>query len=165
MSPNVQVSAQSVRQLIEDDTRTAEALATLLQEEHQLLQQREHTRLTEILGNKQAHMAKLEHNAQQRGKWVKFLMERTQLSREACWERLLNELQDPELPALWQTFQDKVDACKALNDTNGKLIARGQRTLKQLLGIMRGQTVAPAKLYTASGDTHTANASHTVVKA
>lgn len=164
-NPSLQVSANAVQQLLEQDITTATALLSLLQEEHEVLQQRDHVRLGSLINDKQALMAVLEQNAKQRSVWVRFLVERTQLSNEACWERLLNELDSAQLPPLWHQVQTVIAECKTHNELNGKMIARGQKTLKQLTGLMRGQSVEAPSLYTASGSTQTAAHSHTVVKA
>lgn len=160
----VQVSAQAVEQMIRKDITSADALAKLLTHEHEVLQSRDHQGLSALLERKQALMAQLEQNARQRSGWIKFLAERTRLPAEQCWERLLQELANPEVSELWQQFQGKIKDCKNANEINGKMISRGQRTLKQLLGIIRGQQVQNPKLYTAAGDTRTQNQSHTVIK-
>lgn len=160
-----QVSASAVQQLLEQDINTATALLTLLQEEHDILQQRDHARLGALINDKQTLMAALEQNAKQRSVWVRFLVERTQLSNEACWERLLNELDSAQLPPLWQQLQAIIAECKTHNEVNGKMIALSQRTLKQLTGLMRGQSMDTPDLYTASGSTESRKHNHTVVKA
>lgn len=160
-----QLSVDAVRQLLEQDILTAQALLALLQEEHVVLEQRDHGRLGMLINEKQALMATLEQNISQRSVWVRFLVERTQLSNEVCWERLLNELDGVQLPPLWSQVQALVAECKTHNELNGKMIARGQRTLKQLTGLVRGQTTEAPSLYTASGSTQTRTHSHTVVKA
>ena len=162
---SVNVSAQAVRQLIEQDIQTAKLLSDLLQQEHQILQQRDANQLNRIVAEKQHCMAKLEQSAKQRGGWINFLVERTGLTPSECWNRLLEELKDPELKTLWSELQELLNDCKQHNDVNGKIITRGQKTLKQLLGILRGQSMETPKLYTASGDAHSHKASHTVVKA
>lgn len=159
------VSAPAVQQLISQDIQTSGALLKLLKEEHQVLQQRDHTRLGSLIGEKQVLMAQLEQSAKQRSGWVNFLVQRTRLSNEVCWDRLLQELDAVTLPPLWKEFQDLVEDCKKHNDLNGKMIARGQKTLQKLMGLMRGQTVEPSNLYTAKGSTQSQNSSHTVVKA
>lgn len=163
--PSPQVSASAVQQLLDQDIATATSLLTLLQEEHEVLQQRDHARLGTLINDKQALMALLEQNATQRSAWVRFLVERTQLSNEACWERLLNELDGVQLPPLWNQLQAIIADCKTHNDLNGKMIARGQKTLQQLTGLMRGQSTEAPSLYTASGSTQARTHSHTVVKA
>lgn len=160
-----QVSASAVQQLLEQDITNATALLALLQEEHDVLQQRDHARLGILIHDKQTLMAALEQNASQRSAWVRFLVERTQLSSEACWERLLNELDSVQLPPLWTQLQAVIAECKTHNEVNGKMIARGQKTLQQLTGLMRGQSVEAPSLYTASGNTQARTHSHTVVKA
>ncbi len=161
----VNVSAQAVRQLIEQDIQTAKQLSSLLQKEHDCLQQRDSRELNLIVVDKQHCMSKLERSAQQRGGWINFLSERTGMPPSDCWQRLLQELKDPELVTLWSSFQEALEDCKQHNNVNGKIIARGQKTLKQLLGILRGQSVEPAKLYNASGSAHSHGASHTIIKA
>jgi len=110
-------------------------------------------------------MAKLEASAKQRGGWISFLAERTGMAPKDCWLRLLEELKDPALIPLWEEFQLKLNECKEHNDINGKIISRGQKTLKQLLGLLRGQSMEAPRLYNSSGDAHQHNTTHTVIKA
>ncbi|MBU3071143.1 flagellar protein FlgN [Aestuariicella sp. G3-2] len=159
------VSAPAVQQLLSQDIQTAGSLLVLLKEEHQILQQRDHTRLGTLVGEKQVLMAKLEQSTRQRSAWVNFLVQRTGMSNEVCWNRLLNELDPVQLPPLWNELQALINECKQHNDLNGKMIARGQKTLQKLMGLMRGQMIEPANLYTAKGSTQTHSNSHTVVKA
>lgn len=161
----LQVSAQAVEQLIRQDIRSAESLSELLYQEQQALKSRSHNQLTAILSEKQALLARLESSAGQRSNWINFLVKHSQLTAEQCWQRLLNELNSELLPQLWQEFEEKISTCKQSNEINGKAISRGQRTLKQLLGILRGQHMETAKLYNATGETHSGRISRTVVKA
>ncbi len=162
---SVNVSAQAVRQLIEQDIQTTERLSTLLQQEHNSLQQRDSQELNRIVADKQYCMTKLEQSAKQRGGWITFLVERTGMTPNESWKRLLEELKDPELPQLWDQLQESLINCKQHNEVNGKIITRGHKTLKQLLGILRGKSVETPRLYNASGDTSAQGQSHTVIKA
>ncbi len=162
---SINVSAQAVRQLIEQDILVAQQLSKLLEQEHQVLQSRDSEQLNRVVAEKQHCMARLEGSAKQRGGWISFLAERTGMAPKDCWLRLLEELKDPALLPLWEEFQLKLNDCKAHNDVNGKIISRGQKTLKQLLGLLRGQSIDTPRLYNASGDAHQHNASHTVIKA
>ena len=159
------VSAQAVEQLLNRDIGFAKKLLELLEQEHKALNSRSSEQLHQLLTEKQGLMAQFEQSATQRSRWVGFLMERTGLSTEECWEKLLTELDSSSLPQLWQEFQKLINECKQHNEINGKMIARGQKTLKQLLTIMRGQSVEAPELYNASGSTQSQNLSHTVVKA
>lgn len=165
MSSSINVSAQAVTQLITRDISTAKALMLLLTQEHLALQQRDSGKLHAIIAEKQIHMNKLEQSAKQRSVWVKFLVERTHKTTEQCWDRLLSELDEQKLPQLWKQFEAAVNDCQQHNEINGKMIARGQRTLKKLLNLLRGQTIETPKLYNAYGDTQSPNNSHTVIKA
>lgn len=161
----VQVSAQAVEQQIRQDIRIAETLSTLLDKEQEALAIRSQNELGKILTEKQALLARLENSAQQRSKWVNFLVQHSKLSTQECWDRLLKELDANTLPPLWQEFQSKISSCQERNEINGKAISRGQRTLKQLLGILRGQHIESPKLYNSLGDTQGNSISRTVVKA
>ena len=161
----LQVSAQAVEQLIRKDIETSKRLATLLTKEQTALKERSHNILRELLSEKQTLMAKLESNANPRSRWAGFLAERSQLSQEQCWARLLKELNSDLLPNLWQEFEDAIKQCKVQNEVNGKVISRSQSTLKQLLGVLRGQYIESPKLYNSAGTAQSQNLSHTVVKA
>ena len=159
-----QVSARAVEQALRQDIQTCEALNALLENELQLLNDRKTRDLSGIINQKQDLMNRLEHSARQRSQWTRYLTERTGLSAEQAWHKLLDELGNPALQPLWEDLQAKVVACRRANEVNGKIINRGQRTLKQLLGILRGQYIETPRLYNATGDTKGQNSSHTVIK-
>ncbi len=149
MSINPQLTAA----MLERDLEAAQCLRVLLEEERQLLEQRDHQSLSKLIEQKNIHIGVLNHHANERQSVLESL---NMTSGNRDWEKLLAS--DPALRAhlpLWQTVKDTVLECQRLNDVNGRLINRSQQTLVRLLNLVRGKTAAP-QLYNAAGaSTHT----------
>ena len=165
MSAPATISAKAVERLLHADIAVATRLIELLDEENDALISRDRQGLESLITEKQQLMEKLEFSSKQRSRWVQPLVASSGLPLEQCWEQVLQQLDDKALTASWEQFQQLVERCKQANERNGKLIARGRSTLRQLLSIFRGQYVEAPKLYTASGTTQSGNQSHTVTKA
>ena len=165
MNPStIQVSARTVEQALRQDILDCGTLKALLEQELQLLNDRNSRELQPLINQKQDLMTRLEQSAGQRSQWTRFLVERTGQSTEECWQALLDQLDNPDLHQLWQELNTALRDCQTANEVNGKIIKRGQSTLRQLLSILRGQCVDTPHLYTSSGDTRGQNPSHTVIK-
>lgn len=161
---NTQVSATTVEQLLQQDLAACRQLAELLDEELEALNGREQRQLQSLIAQKQDLLNNLEHSANLRQQWTRFLSERLNRPTEECWELLLEQLEAPQLLTQWQELKGLLAQCKQKNETNGKIIHRGQQTLRKLLGILRGQSIETPNLYNARGATSGSGGSHTVVK-
>ncbi|MEJ2444370.1 MAG: flagellar protein FlgN [Exilibacterium sp.] len=160
--PTATVNPISIARLIQSDADASGALLTLLQTEQEALKSRKHQNLEQLVRDKNTHIQTLEANTAKRHQLL------TQSGREATvksWESLLEACADENLQHLWQTVKANFDECRRLNEINGKMIVRGQQTVKRLLNILRGQTGAPG-LYTESGATQGQNTGgYTIVEA
>jgi flagella synthesis protein FlgN len=151
-----------VQQMIAQDMNATEQLKSLLLQERELLEKREHDGLPAIIDQKDQLLDALAQNARQRQQ----LLQNLGLKATAqSWEELLvahtalSPLRDS-----WKALTQAFGECQRLNEVNGKMIARSKQTLGNLLNILRGQVAAP-QLYTQSGSTTGNVSSHTLAKA
>lgn len=156
------VNPQLVAAMLQRDLDAARQLQSLLDQERELLQARNHDTLPELITAKNAELALLDAHATERRALLESLG--VEASTEN-WEALLQSSQAlaAHLP-LWRDLQAAIKQCQGLNEINGKLIGRSQQTIKRLLDLMRGNSSSP-QLYTASGNTAATHYSHSVVKA
>jgi len=151
-----------LRQMIAQDSAAIAQLKQLLMHEREQLEQRKQEELPRIVEQKTALVDQLSVSAKQRqhilttlglpinsNGWDLFLQRNTAtLPLRDEWKQLISEFGD----------------CQKMNDINGKMIARSQQTLNQLLGLLRGKVPAPS-LYNAQGAKTQYTASYTVAKA
>ncbi|WP_339897793.1 flagellar protein FlgN [uncultured Gilvimarinus sp.] len=153
---------QLVREMLNRDLHAAQRLQVLLTQERELLQQRDHEALTALIREKNDHLALLEGHAKERAA----LLQALQIDGSgSSWETFLAS-DEPlsQLIPLWQQLQQEVRQCHDLNNHNGKLVARSQQTLKQLLDLVRGKSQGGG-LYDASGSAANNASSNTLTRA
>ncbi len=167
MNAPLPVAPQAALQLLQQDTIHCQQLLTLLQSEHAVLQQRDTAQLRQIVEAKQTLMMKLEGSAKQRTRWVNAMPEEliTSSETQTKWLALLNAMKEPALLDAWYALDGKLAECKAQNELNGRIINKGQRTLQQLVGLLRGKVANATNLYNAKGTTDQSKGPHTSVKA
>lgn len=153
----------SLRQMIAQDKTALEALRDCLIQEREYLEKRELNPMQALIERK---IQLIEQIAQQ----VKFraqVLAKLNLPQTAAgWSQFLNRhpLTKP-LEIEWQTVVNCYEECQALNQINGKLIARSQKTFGHILNLIRGQVAAPS-LYGANGSNKTqSTGSYTLAKA
>jgi flagella synthesis protein FlgN len=164
-TPNI----REVHALIAQDIQTAEELCELLAEEHQALKDHKQSELNELLTKKQQLMTALGSSSTTRNNWLaaEALSEgaNNKGTQDSLWAGFLSRIGGPKLIEQWHLLEEKINQCKSLNETNGIIISRGQKTMKQLLNIIRGHSVEAPKLYTASGNTRLQQHSQSISKA
>ena len=156
------LNANQLRQMLALDTDAVHQLKTLLLQERDLLPSRNHDQLSQILEQKTVLVDQLNQHAQIRQQLLRTLG----LPENADgWDLFLqrNSL-TLSLRDGWKQLMEDVAECKALNEINGKLIARSRQTLDHLLNLLRGKAPAPS-LYTANGEQTQQSHSHTLAKA
>jgi flagella synthesis protein FlgN len=155
-----------MEEMLSKDLQAAQQLFNILESEGQAIQERDQTQLHELIARKQGLIKQLENSAQQKTVWLKLPVGSSEEEQHRRWDQLMKKANDPKLSQLWEDFQQRLQDCKAQNEVNGKVIARGQNTLKQLLSILRGrQQVEAPKLYNQAGTASSGPRSHTVVRA
>lgn len=143
------VSLQQIEELIKQEIRTSESLLEVLRSECTALKQREQQDLELIVTQKNHYIQILENNASRRRE---ILNDSAAETAYESWEALLTDCKKPQLLDDWNQFTQHITECQRLNEINGKMIARGQQALDQILHILRGQPDAPG-LYTEAGNT------------
>ncbi len=143
-------SPDTLRAMLEQDTRLIEQLQTLLEQERELLESRQHQPLEALIEAKNPILEQLGEHSRQRQNWL----QQAQLSTDQQgWLNLLGASPDTQtLIEPWQNLTERFAACQELNEINGKIVGRSRQTLGQLLSILRGQSGGP-QLYNAQGST------------
>ncbi|MFZ6046280.1 flagella synthesis protein FlgN [Pseudomonas sp. CR3202] len=123
-------------QLFTDDIGHAQRLLELMDEEFQILGERDLARLENLLAEKQTLLAQLDQHGRQRSQLLagfQLSADRAGLQRLAERSPLGQQLLDrsDELGQL-------LDACKAANERNGRLIRANRTSVGSMLGILRG---------------------------
>lgn len=151
----------ALQHMISVDITTAESLIALMTHERELLEQRQHDGLADLIEQKNNLLSSLGENALQR----QSLLQSLNLQADAeGWETLLSThpaLNDCRTP--WKKLTQLFAECQRLNEINGKMINRSRQTLGNLLNIVRGQSAAPA-LYNQSGVASGNGSSHSVTR-
>lgn len=163
MTTSPTVSSEFVGQMLANDTQTIEQLRQVLLSEREALEQRNQEALPPLIEAKNQAMAALGEHALLRQGWL----DAAGLSHDhQGWQQWL--AQDPTTraqQAQWRELAKQFEACRELNEINGKIIQRAQQTVGQLLNLMRGQNNEGPSLYNAQGRPGTQGGSQTLVKA
>lgn len=169
VNDTIQPHSHEVQSLIAQDLSTATQLLELLSTENQALIARNRELVSQTLTRKQELMVTLEKHAKTREAWL--LTSHPQLQNTSAeektpyWEEFLTFQGGPGLLQQWHQLKDTLRQCKAMNEKNGKVIARSRQTIGQLLDIFRGKNTNAPKLYTAKGRANVQSYSQTVTKA
>jgi len=156
------IHPQQLNSIIQEDIEASGALLKLLEAEQQALKKRLHRDLENLLREKNTLIHTLDANAEKR---QQILAQATMTGTAESWQKLLVLINNQKLIDDWETVKTNIDQCQHFNGINGKMIARGQQTVRRLLNILRGQTAVPG-LYTQSGTTRDENGnSFSVVEA
>lgn len=138
----------SLCKMIHSDLALSEQLLGLLQTESQSLAQHDYAALSSITEKKQPLIDELQNHASLRHQWLQSLYT---IADQTNWLRLLESLESPEIDKSWQQFSQQIEKCKEINNKNGLLTNRGQRTCAQLLQLLKGGEKA-SELYTSKGN-------------
>jgi flagellar biosynthesis protein FlgN len=151
-----------VNEMLAQDSTAVTQLTTLLFRERELLEQRQHEGMQEIIAEKDKMLDLLTFNAKQR---AQLLNAAGLATTQAGWEQLLaNDPHTRPLIADWQTLTNAFTDCQKNNEINGRMINRSRQTLTHLLNLIRGQVAMPS-LYTQKGTATNQGGSQTMVKA
>lgn len=153
----------SLRNMIAQDKTALEELRDCLFKERDYLENRNLDPMQILIERK---IQLIEQISQQ----VKFraqVLAKLNLPQTAAgWNQFLQRhpLTQP-LETEWQTVVQIYEECQELNQINGKLVARSQKTFGHILNLIRGQVTAPS-LYGANGSSKTqTTGSYTLAKA
>jgi len=156
------INPSLVQQMIAQDSIATDQLKTLLLQEREMLEQRQHDGLPQIIEQKDQLLDALAQSARQRQQILQALGLKPDTQN---WQDLLSAhaaLAESREP--WHALKNAFGECQRLNDINGKMISRSKQTLGNLLNILRGQVATP-QLYTQTGATTGSASAHTLAKA
>jgi flagellar biosynthesis protein FlgN len=153
----------SLRQMIVQDKAALEELRDCLVNERECLEKRNLDPMQTLIERK----LQLIDQISQQVKFRAQVLSKLNLPQTAHgWSQFLNRhpLTKP-LEIEWQAVVDCYEECQTLNQINGKLVARSQKTFGHILNLIRGQVAAPS-LYGANGSSQTqTTGSYTLAKA
>lgn len=157
-------SQEQLHALLAQDSTNLDKLQTLLEEERQALETRQHDQLPALIEAKTQALDALAETAALRRQWLRAAgMEPNQ----EHWQKWLQDYpQGADLAKAWQDITQRMDACRQLNEINGKVMGRAQQALGRLLGLLRGQEARTnTQLYDQRGQASGKGDSQTLVKA
>jgi len=156
------VDISQLQEMMSLDADAVRRLKVLLVQERQLLEQRQHDSLQQLVEQKTLLLDQLGRHAQMRHKLLQLLG----LPVNATgWDSFLHRnAHTVPLREGWRNIIEEFSECQRLNEINGKMIARSRQTLNHLLNLLRGQVGAPS-LYNAYGNATQQHTSYTVAKA
>ncbi|GLZ85881.1 hypothetical protein Pres01_19320 [Metapseudomonas resinovorans] len=123
-------------QLFSDDIGHAKRLLELMDEEFQVLGERDLVRLEKLLADKQPLLAQLDQHGRQRSQ----LLASLQLSADRAGLQQLAERSPlgQELLDRSDELGELLERCRTTNERNGRLIRANRATIGSMLGILRG---------------------------
>ncbi|AOE86563.1 flagella synthesis protein FlgN [Pseudomonas sp. TCU-HL1] len=136
-------------QLFTDDIGHAKRLLELMDEEFQVLGERDLVRLEKLLADKQPLLAQLDQHGRQRSQLLASLQlsaDRAGLEQLAARSPLGRDLLDRS-----EELGQLLDRCQSINERNGRLIRANRASVGNMLGILRGGDTPG--LYDARGAT------------
>jgi flagella synthesis protein FlgN len=142
---------QLSQQLAQEETFLRQ-FRDVLQEEHELLSERELDKLEDVVKRKQSILDEFQQSVNERMQTLQELgLETTDSSDirlivEGCADNA------PEIAESWENLQQLLDECKEQNTINGAIIEVSTNSLKVALSILSDRT-ANTELYDAKGNT------------
>lgn len=156
------LNAYGVQSMLTQDMTAATELKALLLNEREMLEQRQHQDLPQLIERKDQLLEALGISAKQR---ASVLQEYGLKATAEHWDQLLAQTPaTAELRSGWQELKELFSECQSLNEINGKMINRSKQTLGKLLNLLRGNVAAP-QLYTSTGTTTNSSSSFSVTEA
>lgn len=154
-------TVDAIKTMVAKDHLISQELLSLLKNETHLIQARDYPSLKEVLLAKVPLLDQLQKHADLRKQW---LLSLHKVADNAHWCNFLQSFNVPGINEQWEAVNKNIEACKAINQTNGVLITRGQKTHATLLHMLKGNTTNDT-LYTATGNKQATNTYTTVAKA
>lgn len=161
-NPFLLPSHQELIDHLESELTTASALAKLLDQENELLQNTNLEiieNLNEVVETKQVCINQLEENARLRDIWTNLLQHQTQplmksssfrqqqIAKQKLWLQFLDE----DLIEKWNKIEQYILICKRLNSINGRLIGFRRQRNRRIEEILFGGS-ASETTYSANGE-------------
>jgi flagella synthesis protein FlgN len=135
------MNTNNFKQILESDLEFTNSLIQLLEQEKQILTDREIDNLPPLIEKKQHVMEQMEENFQKR---IAFLQDT--VGKGSYVEQLntfLNELspqENQQFTDLNQKLEEGIGRCRDLNQINGQVIAVNMHNREQLLNLIQGKS-------------------------
>ncbi|MFT7387449.1 MAG: flagella synthesis protein FlgN [Candidatus Endobugula sp.] len=153
-------SLEAMQIMVDKDKTVSQQLMGLLEHEKAVLKQKNYQSLDDILSKKTPLLDQLKHHANIRRQWLVSLYK---VADESQWSEFVESFERPEISKKWQEVNNNINRCKQLNETNGLLISRGQKTYEQLIFLLKGGN-RQSDIYTAKGNKQSIRAYNSVAK-
>lgn len=154
-------SLEAIKIMVEKDYNVSQKLLSLLKKETMSIKQKDYDSLNTIINKKTTLLDQLKNHADIRRQW---LMSLYKAADENQWGDLMESFDKPDIVDQWQQVNKNIALCKSINETNGLLIFRGQKTYGKLLYLLKGGN-QQSDIYTAKGNKQSIRAYATVAKA
>lgn len=151
----------TIQTMIDKDLSISRKLLELLKQETPSIQNKDYDSVKKILLDKAPLLDQLKKHADIRKQWLLSLYK---VADENHWKDFLSSFNNNDIEKQWKEVNSNIEECKTINESNGILISRGQKTYSQLLTMLRGG-VQDAELYTAKGQKKGARMYNSVAKA
>lgn len=144
------MQATALLQQLTDDLDLARQLLELAETELAALGERDLSRLEDILAQKQPLIMQLSQHGAERAALLKAC--RLPMDRLGLATLLEGDALQAAILEAADQLGERLEACRSVNERNGRLIRANQAVVGSMLGILRGQGDAPS-LYDSRGAT------------
>lgn len=136
-----------LKDLLNQDIRQLESLATVLEQEKSLLSDSDVKALQKVTQEKNLHLDQIRQRAKTK---IRLLVAMGFRPDQGEPSRFIRSTGLADVATLWETADKQLKLCQSLNQMNGKVISHLQKRLSKLTEIFRGAT-GQEKLYGAKG--------------
>lgn len=133
--------------LLEQDATQLTSLEQILKDERTALETRDNSALQAAVDRKAQTVQQIQHNAQVKSRL--FAQHGLPVSPQHI-KAALARLNRDDVVRLWDQVKAQLEHCQSLNEINGRIVFRSQRSIGRLMDILRGQD-RQQKLYGQNG--------------
>ncbi len=151
----------TVKTMINKDYDISQKLLAILNNETASIRERDFEAVKSILLNKASLLDQLKNHADIRKQW---LISLHKVADEENWQQLIQSFDNPEVVETWSKVNQTIKDCQSINNVNGVLISRSQKTHGRLIHLLKGNSPSN-ELYNANGNKQASRAYSTVAKA
>ncbi|WP_250658458.1 flagella synthesis protein FlgN [Alkalimarinus coralli] len=150
-----------LKTLLQEDIQDLTRLSELLNKERTALKERSNDSLKLLTSEKSSRIKSIEHRAKEK---AKLFIDAGHQIRKGEFEKVIADIPDPELQALWRKVNVGLRFCQDQNTINGKVVSHSLKRVNKLMDIVRGQHNKP-NLYGSSGKESSIGGLNSIAKA
>jgi len=152
---------QQLETILSREGEAVNALAATLEQEHEVLGQRDAEKLDEVVALKERQLEGLSNLSQER---TAIMQAAGYAADKSGFQAALEADTSGRLSALWQSIEEALKKCQHQNQVNGKLLDVSKQQTQELLSLLLGQEANGSGLYDQSGNTTNSFGRNTSVK-